>query len=168
MHLLTIRKVNLYIFLACVFLMLVASFYFEAYLKLEPCPLCMTQRGFVVLVGLFAFAAWAHNPRALGRRVYASLGILSGILGAIVAGRHTWLQSLPADQQPACGPSLEYMFEVLPFSEALRVLFQGDGNCAEILWSLLGLSIPAWTLVGFMGLLAINFWQLVRRDLPWH
>lgn len=163
----SIRNVNLIIVGLCVTMMLVAWLYFERYLKLEPCPLCMTQRGFVVAVGLMAALAWLHKPGRIGRRIYAGLGIVFAGLGIVVAGRHTWLQSLPADQAPACGPSLDYMFEVLPFMEALRVLFQGDGNCAEIQWSLMGLSIPGWTLVAFIGLIAINLWQAFRSDLPW-
>lgn len=163
----SIRNVNLMIVVLCVTMMLVAWLYFQHYLKLEPCPLCMTQRGFVVAVGLMAGLAWLHKPGPVGGRVYAGLGVVFAGLGAAVAGRHTWLQSLPADQAPACGPSLDYMFEVLPFMEALRVLFQGDGNCAEIQWSLLGLSIPGWTLVAFIALIAINLWQAFRSDLPW-
>lgn len=160
----SVRNVNLAIVIMCASLMLIAWLYFENYLGLEPCPLCMTQRGFVVAVGLMAALAWIHNPKALGQRIYAVLGIIFAGLGAGIAGRHTWLQTLPEDQRPACGPSLEYMFDVLPFADALRVLFQGDGNCAEIQWSLLGLSIPGWTLVGFIGLMAINGWLLFRRD----
>jgi disulfide bond formation protein DsbB len=26
----------------------------------------------------------------------------------------------------------------------------GDGNCAEVLWSFMGISIPGWLLVGFL------------------
>ena len=164
----SIRTINLQIFLLCASMMLIAWLYFQLYLQLTPCPLCMTQRVFVVATGLVAIGAWIHNPGSFARRVYAIVGFITAALGAVVAGRHTWLQSLPEDQQPACGPSLEYMFEVLPFSEALRVLFQGDGNCADILWSFLGLSIPGWTLVSFIGLMALNIWQALRRDLPWH
>lgn len=163
----SVRNINLAIVGICSSLMLIAWLYFQLFLGLEPCPLCMTQRGFVVLVGLTAMIAWLHNPARLGQRIYAVVGFIFAGLGAAVAGRHTWLQSLPEDQQPACGPSLEYMFDVLPFSEALRVLFQGDGNCAEVLWSFLGLSIPGWTLVAFIGLMVINSWQVFGRDLPW-
>ncbi len=33
------------------------------------------------------------------------------------------------------------------FSDALRILFIGDGNCAEVVWSLFGVSIPGWVLI---------------------
>jgi len=148
-------------------MMLIAWLYFQLHLGLAPCPLCMTQRGFVVAVGLVALGAWLQNPATLGRRIYCSSAILFSALGAGVASRHTWLQSLPEDQVPACGPDLSYMFEVLPLMEAFRVLFQGDGNCADTLWSLFGISIPGWTLIAFMGLALLMIWQFVRKDLPW-
>jgi len=27
------------------------------------------------------------------------------------------------------------------------MLFIGDGNCAEVMWTLLGISIPGWVLI---------------------
>lgn len=161
------RNTNLGIFILCASMMLTAWLYFQLYLGLAPCPLCMTQRGAVVLIGLAALISWLHNPGSTGIRIYAMLGIIFGVVGAIVAGRHTWLQSLPEALKPDCGPSLEYMFQVFPFGEALRILFQGDGNCADVQWSLLGLTIPGWTLVAFVGLIGINLWQLFHRHLPW-
>jgi len=29
-------------------------------------------------------------------------------------------------------------------------VFQGSGECAEVQWSLFGLSIPEWALIGFI------------------
>ena len=76
------------------------------------------------------------------------------------SGKQLWLQSLPEDQVPACGPPADYLFEVLDFSEALSMLLQGDGNCAEVQWTLLGISIPGWTLLGFVVLviMALALW----------
>ena len=152
----------------CASLMLIAWLYFQTWLGLNPCPLCMTQRIFVVAAGLVALAAFFHAPGQTGRRIYSVTGFLFSASGAGVAARHIWLQSLPADQVPACGPGLSYMFETLPFMQALEVLFQGDGNCADVVWSFLGLSIPGWTLVAFVSICAIFVWQFVRKDLPWH
>jgi disulfide bond formation protein DsbB len=44
------------------------------------------------------------------------------------------------------------MLEVFPLSETLRMVFTGSGECAEVVWSFLGLSIPEWTLMCFLGL----------------
>lgn len=131
-------------------------------MDMAPCALCITQRVFIVLVGLFALMASLHNPNKLGRRIYCSLGALSAIIGGLFSARHLWLQSLPEDLVPACGPDLEYLLETFPLMEALDVLLQGDGNCADVSWTLLGISIPGWTLVAFGGLMAINIWQAIR------
>ncbi len=92
---------------------------------LEACPLCMTQRVFVVLWGVIALIGALHNPRHWGRRVYGALCGLAAWAGAAVAARHVWLQHLPADQVPACGPSLDYMLENLPFRDTLSIVAGG-------------------------------------------
>ena len=158
----SVRKTNFLIFIVCTLMMLAAA-YMEHVMKMIPCSLCITQRGFVVLTGLLALAAALHNPALTGKRVYAVLGIISPILGACFAGRQLWLQSLPADQVPACGPGLAYMFEVFPFMDALKLLLQGDGNCAHV-DKILGLSLALWTLIAFIGLAGVNLYQLLRKQ----
>ncbi len=157
----TARQLNLLQLLLCVAAM-GAVYYLDGVLGLQPCPLCMTQRLFLLLIGLVCVAALLHRPGAAGRRGYALLAILFSAAGGAVAGRHVWLQYLPADQVPACGPSLGYMLDTLPFSETLKLVMLGDGNCAQVTWQLFGLSIPELSLLLFGTLLAINLWQSVR------
>lgn len=158
-----IRLTNLAIALACTGLMAYAL-YAQEVLELYPCPLCISQRIFVIAVGVIALLAFIHNPaRAIFRRIYAGLGMLAAVVGGIVAGRHVYIQGLPEDEVPACGPGLDYIFDAFPFFEAVTILFRGDGNCAEIDWQFLGLSMPAWVLIAFIGLFAVNTWQLLRR-----
>jgi len=156
-----IRPTNLLIFIACV-LMILAAAYMEHVLKMIPCSLCITQRGFVVLTGLIALAAFVHGPQGRARRVYAGFGVLSAILGACFAGRQLWLQSLPEDMVPACGPGLSYIFEVFPFMDALKLLLQGDGNCAHV-DKIFGLSLAGWTFITFIGLAGVNLYQALRK-----
>lgn len=148
------------------FLIAVASMGFALYLQemlgLEPCPLCITQRVFVILGGLFALLAALHNPTGWGRRLYAALCALAAVTGGAVAARHVWLQSLPEDLAPACGPSLEYMLDTLPLGETFRLIMMGDGNCADVVWTLLGLSIPQQTLALFVVITGISVFQLLR------
>jgi disulfide bond formation protein DsbB len=157
----TVRQTNLLIFIICTAMMLAAA-YMEHIMKMVPCSLCITQRGFVVLTGLLALVAALHNPTNRGRRAYAVAGIISAILGACFAGRQLWLQSLPEDQVPACGPGLSYMFEVFPFMDALKLLLQGDGNCAHV-DKILGVSLAAWTFMAFIALVGANLYQALRR-----
>jgi len=139
-------------------------YYLDGVLGLEPCPLCMTQRVFVLGCGLFTLLAAIHGPGPTGRRIYAAVAGLFAVGGGAVAARHVWLQHLPPDQVPACGPSLEYMLDVLPFSETLELVLMGDGNCAEVVWTFMGLSIPEQALLLFSALFAANLWQLLRNN----
>lgn len=139
-----------------------AMIFLEEHLGLAPCPLCMTQRLFIVLVGVFALIGGLHNPSGWGRRVYGALCTISAVAGGAVAARHVWLQYLPADEVPACGPSLEYMLDTLPFSETLNIVMMGDGNCADTVWIFLGLSIPEQTLALFSVITIICLWQTLR------
>ncbi len=158
------RLVFVGLVLLAVVSMLFARLYLQAYLGLEACPLCMSQRVFVVLWGAVALIAAVHNPRGWGRRVYAALCGLAAWGGAAVAARHVWLQHLPADQVPACGPSLDYMLENLPFADTLSIVLAGDGNCALIDWTFLGFSIPEQTLAIFCVAILVCLWQSIRND----
>lgn len=158
------RLVYLYIFLFCVSLLGIAL-YMEHVMMLEPCPLCIMQRVFFLATGLVALVACLHNPAAKGKLVYGGLGALLAAAGGGFAIRQIYLQHLPKDQVPACGPSLSYMIEQFPLRDVLAVMFSGDGNCAEIAWQdpVLGWSIPQWSLVGFVMLAGVCVWQAVRK-----
>lgn len=143
---------------------LMAFGYYLQYVEgLEPCPLCMTQRVFIVLAGSTALAGALLAGRPSARRLSGTLVLLFCLAGAGFSSRHVWLQSLPKDQVPACGPSIEYLLDALPVMEALEVLLRGDGNCAEVDWRFLGLSIPAWTLLCFLGMGTTGVWTGWRR-----
>lgn len=161
--LLAVRPLFFLLFLATIAAMGFAL-YLQHALQLEPCPLCITQRVFVILVGVFALIAAIVNPSLIGRRVLAFFCVAAAAGGAAVAGRHVWLQSLPEDLAPACGPSLEYMLETLPLSETFSLVLMGDGNCAETVWTLLGFSIPQQTLALFAVLLLASLYQLLRPE----
>jgi disulfide bond formation protein DsbB len=100
-------------------------------------------------IGAMALLAAIHNPGVIGRWVYGGLISLGGIVGASIAGRHLWLQSLPPDQVPDCGMGLNYMLETMPFSQVLSEVFYGSGECAEVYWTFLGLSMPGWTFIWY-------------------
>jgi disulfide bond formation protein DsbB len=118
----------------------------------DPCPLCMVQRViFIAILVMFAVAA-LHGPKRIGERVYAALiGVLS-LLGVAVATRHIWIQHLPKDQVPACGPGLDYMLETFPMADVLKELLHGSGECAAKGWSFLSLGIPEWSLLCYVAL----------------
>lgn len=137
-------------------LLIATALYMQYVLYMEPCALCMTQRVFIIAVGVIAFIAWLHHPKTLGMRTYSLVGIVLAIIGGGFSSRHIWLQNLPEDLVPTCGPSLGYLIETVPLAEALSLLLQGDGNCAEVSWTFIGLTIPGWTLICFIGFFLVN------------
>lgn len=155
------RALNLIAVLACVGAM-GGALYLQHHDGLDPCPLCIFQRVGVIAAGVFFLLALVHNPGTRGQRIYGVLAGLGAIGGGLVAARHVWLQHLPADQVPDCGPGLDYMLDVFPMQDVLRMVLQGSGECAEVDWTFLGLSLPAWSLLVFVGLLAIALLQVFR------
>lgn len=130
---------------------------------LDPCPLCMLQRVAIVAIGLIFLVGTFHEPGRIGAWIYAFLLLIVAVLGAALATRQVWLQSLPADQVPACGMGLSYMLETMPFFDAIRRVLEGSGECAEKAWVFLGLSIAGWTLAFFVAIAFVGI-ALVRRD----
>ena len=147
-------------------LLIAIALYMQYMMDLVPCALCMTQRVFIIAVGVVALAAWIS--KASSSKTYPIVGMVLAIIGGGFSIRHIWLQNLPEDLAPACGPTLGYLLENVPFVEALAVLLQGDGNCAESVWSFLGLTIPSWTLLAFIGLLVLHgfilFLSITRKQ----
>jgi disulfide bond formation protein DsbB len=139
------------------------ALYSQYVLGLEPCPLCVFQRIAIISCGVVFALGAIHNPSRVGAIVYAVLGFLFAAAGAAVAMRHVWLQSLPPSEVPACGPGLNYMLETLPFTEVLSKVFVGSGECATVEWVVLGLSMPAWTLVWFLVIMVASL-ALIDRD----
>ncbi|MFZ5698712.1 MAG: disulfide bond formation protein B [Pseudomonadota bacterium] len=140
------------------------ALYLQHVVGLEPCPLCILQRVAVFAAMGVLIAAIAHNPEATGQRVYAALGLLASLFGVGVAGRHVWLQHIPAEQVPACGPGLNYMLDVFPLRDVVAMVLRGSGECAVVDWTFLGFSLAELTAVVFVGLVALFSFQIFRRD----
>ncbi|MFV1972169.1 MAG: disulfide bond formation protein B [Thiohalobacterales bacterium] len=146
------RLLNTVAFLLCAGL-LAYAYYLQFHDDLDPCPLCIFQRVAFLVTGLLFLAAAIQAPGLAGSRIYAVLISLAGLAGAGIAGRHVWLQHLPPGQVPECGPGLDYMLEVFPLADTLKMVFTGSGECADVSWIFLGLSMPAWALLNFLGLI---------------
>ena len=144
--------------LVCV-LLLGYAYYLQYVRGLEPCPLCLVQRGFFYAVLIVFGVAALHGKM---RWVYASLVLLFAAGGMTAAGRQLWLQSLPPDKVPQCGPGLYFMLQNFPLSRTLEKLITGTGECAVVDWSFLGLSIAGWSLVWFVILALYAAWLALR------
>jgi disulfide bond formation protein DsbB len=139
-------------FLACVGLMAYAL-YSQHVLGYEPCPLCTFQRVAVIALGIVFLVGGLVAPRTgRGRATWGVLAVLMSLVGIAIAGRHVWMQNLPPEAVPACGPPLEFLRETLPLVDVIKKVLTGSGQCATIDWTLLGLSMPAWVLIAFVVL----------------
>lgn len=143
---------------------LLYALYTQLFGRLTPCPLCTLQRGVFMALATVYFLGSLHSPRSLAvRSVYVALSVLIALLGAGVATRHVWLQLLPTDQVPACGPDLAHMLEAWPLFDVLRQVLTGSGECAVVDWTFLGLSMPAWSLLTY---LALAVWSVLALRSP--
>ena len=87
-----------------------------------------------------------------------------GAAGVAVAGRHIYLQNLPADEVPACTSlPLDYMLEAFPFRTVVDKVLNGSGECAVVDWTFLGLSMPSWTLVWYLAMGLGFAWVSLRQ-----
>lgn len=158
----TSRSLFLLGFLFCASMLAVAG-YFQFIDHLEPCPLCILQRIFTLCVGVILLLAVLHNPRGWGIKTYGLLAGIVALVGAAISARHVWLQNLPEDKVPSCGPGLNFMLDNFPLNDAIQMVLRGSGECAEVLWKFMGLSIPAWTFIAFIVLALLALSQLFRR-----
>ena len=149
------RILNLSIVGIVITSILFALYYLEAVLFLDPCPLCLVDRGILVAIAGVCFIAFIHNSNGRMRWVYTSVATLFGFIGVGVAARHIWLQGLPPDQVPECGPDLSYMLDVFPLGDVIKRIFTGSGQCAEVSWTFLGMTIPQQTLLLFIALIIL-------------
>ncbi|KZZ16821.1 hypothetical protein A3758_12380 [Oleiphilus sp. HI0118] len=143
-------------------LVLIAS-YVEPFASMNPCPMCMMQRAIYLTTAGFAILTLVSLRHRLFATIFSILGLLSAATGVAVAARQVWLQHLPKDEVPACGPPLEYMIDVFPIMEVLQSMLMGTGDCAEVQWQWLGLSIPAWSIIAFTGLAIAHLMIIVRN-----
>ena len=147
----------------CSIIGLTFALYLEHVQGLEPCPLCVFQRVGLIGMGLIALLAFIHNPISNAmKRGYALLTAVAIGWSVAVAARHVWLQHLPPDKVPSCGPGLNYLVDALPFNAVLKEVLSGSGECAVIDWTFLGQSLPFWSLIYFSLILLICLWQLFR------
>jgi disulfide bond formation protein DsbB len=134
------------------------GFYLQYVKHQDPCPLCMVQRVIFIAIMLLFLIAATHGPKRLGARLYAAFIVLLSLSGVGVAARHIWIQHLPPDQVPACGPGLDYMLETMPMANVLKELMHGSGECAAKGWTLFTLGIPEWSLLCYI---ALGVWALL-------
>ena len=140
------------------------AYYLQYFEGQDPCPLCLVQRFFYYGILIVLAAGALHGSGRKGAIAYSIGALLFAAGGTATAVRQVWLQHLPADQVPACGPDLYYMVENLPLGRTLQLLLRGSGQCAEVHWTFLGHSIAEWSLAWFLAFAALALFLALRRQ----
>jgi disulfide bond formation protein DsbB len=147
---------------ACAFLLGV-SYYLEYMEGFQPCPLCLVQRLLIAILGLLFLTAtsWRLRQRT-GRRLGKAIVLLT-LLGAAAAGYQLWLQHYMASTLATCLPPLAYLLSAFPPAEAFSLILKNPAGCNDIQWIFMGLSLPAWTSVSFVGFGVLGY----VSNRPW-
>ena len=129
--------------------------------KLEPCPLCITQRLFFMGLGMLFLIGAFIKPASLLQKIFTFLQVATALGGAGWAIRHWYLQAHKGEIIADCGVGFDYMFENFPLKKMFTLIFKGTGDCAAIDWTFLGLTLPQLGLISFIvfGIYAIYLYK---------
>lgn len=145
------QKINLLAALVCAG-MLGYAIYSEKVLGYVPCPLCMFQRVCIGALGIVFLVAGLHRAKRVGSIVHGVLIFLVAGGTGWVAGRHVWIQHQPPGSVPSCGAPLDTLMEMFPLHDVIRRVMTGGGECGNVDWTFLGISMPGWVLIAAVAL----------------
>ena len=141
--------------LLCCASLLIAYFYFQLYLGLPPCPLCILDRW--IIAGLaFGFLLLWFDFALLKTGAHICFFLLLPA-GLAVGGRHVWLENFPNSASGCLPPQ-----GGKDLWDLLTSAFVGTADCSIVLWSFAGLSIAGWTLALYLVLIALWLPMLLR------
>lgn len=155
------RERSLLVLLGLICLALVAgALYLQYFLHEDPCPLCIIQRYFFLLIAIFAFLGARFNGWR-GVRLLEVLAALSALAGIVTAARHVYVQANPGF---SCGfDALQPVVDSLPPAHWLPGVFKVAGLCETAYPPILGLTLPQWSLVAFVVAFIPLALSLVRQ-----
>ena len=123
------------------------ALYLQFYQGEDPCPLCIIQRYFFVLIADVRVSR-RRAARLARRAVLEVLVALSALGGIVAAARHVYIQAHPGF---SCGfDTLQPIVDSLPPARWLPQVFKVAGLCETPYPPILGLSLPQWSLVAFV------------------
>ncbi|MFM1865476.1 MAG: Disulfide bond formation protein [Pseudomonadota bacterium] len=141
-------------------LLVILSVIIQEIFNLEPCPLCITQRVIFLTSGI-TFFIFYFKP--INKIIELSILGMINLIGLIFAIRHVLIQRKVINIPAECGIDLEYMFDNFPLREVFELIFRGTGDCSEIDWSFLGITIPEWSAIWFLILMAMTYTNYKRN-----
>ena len=153
-NLTSFSKVNLFGVILS-FTMIGLALLIQLIYKLDPCPLCITQRIIFIGIGVIFIFFIFFKHSFLIRIAHLLTLATASIAGIIFSGRHIMIQEKLITVPAECGIDLDYMFENFPLTQAMNLLFKGTGDCSNIDWSFIGITLPQYALMGYLIFLTI-------------
>lgn len=151
-------KIKLFAGTISIFLVIFSVIIQEIY-SLDPCPLCITQR-IVFLISGVVFLTFYLRPFNKWIELFVLLAI--NLFGLVFALRHVLIQKKIIQIPAECGIDLGYMFDNFPLTEMFELVFRGTGDCSEIDWTLIGITIPEWSALWFVIFIIITVVNLKK------
>ncbi len=135
------------------------ALYFQYGMGLEPCIMCIYQRTAVLGILLSSLLVFAVN-NALTRLIgFIGWGV-SSIWGLLIAIEHVDIQSAVNPFFVTC--EIVPNFPV-PLYDWVPFFFAATGDCGDIDWIFLSLSMPQWMIVIFAAYSAVFTITLLAR-----
>ncbi|UXZ96447.1 disulfide bond formation protein B [Pseudomonas phytophila] len=165
MQLARTRSLFFLVFIACAMIVGSVVYLQCVVVGLSPCVLCLWQRAVFVASGLVAFIATIHAPGRAGCGAYSAVILLLTLSGAAIAGGQVWLQTATIDQTAEVIAQVERLLDMLSLHSQVDRLRSDAAFCAEISWSLFGISLPEWSLLAFVGLALVMLYALFNASV---
>jgi disulfide bond formation protein DsbB len=139
-----------------------SSFIMVAWLKLEPCPLCIAERTLFMLMGGVGLVAFFAYRNVVGR-IAGVLTLLIASTGAGVAGYQVWLQHQPEAMFTCGGGDPNLIERIVDWLGNLSpTLFAAPGVCQDTALLILGYSLAVWAVVAFAASAVLAVWALLH------
>lgn len=139
----------------------IAALYFQHVMDLRPCIMCIYQRTAVFGILFSAIPAMLVNTFLTRLISYLGWGI-SAIWGLLVAIEHVDIQTATNPFFVTC-EFVPNFPSWAPLHEWLPNIFGATGDCGDINWSFVGMSMPQWMIVVFAIYTTILAVMLISR-----
>jgi disulfide bond formation protein DsbB len=125
------------------FSLFLTAIFFQYYMNLEPCVMCIEERMLILSLAIFSLIP-IINPKIIPLRIIGYLGIiLISYIGYDLAAEHVLLQKGEGGFMETCSiyPRVPSW---LPLHEWFPSLFMPTGNCGEISWTFMNITMVEW------------------------
>ncbi len=142
--------------------LLAIALYFQHVMALAPCFLCINQRIAVMIIGLGGILGVINPKNAIVKGFAYLLWFGGSVFGLSLAAYQTYLQLNPPEFS-SCGAGMDYILANNSLIEAIPMLLQPTGNCSDISWVFLNLTMPQWMVIIFSFSLLSSLFFIVGR-----